>query len=109
MIEAMLAEQELIDTVDAAVSFTPEYTVGELRRRNYVGLYGDTLYIFTSKDNYTNAQAISIMREIQAGINLIQMDGGASTQFYSAYGEMRSNELGSAREVPTVLAVYRAE
>jgi hypothetical protein len=47
-------------------------------------------------------------------MELIQLDGGGSAQFSSAYGEMDSSipnipPFFEDRAVPSVLAVYRAE
>lgn len=97
---------------DSLVSFAPEYVVGEGRhRRNYLGVYGDTVYIFTSKAGYTNREAVEVMEEIQPGMRLIQLDGGGSAQIFSEYRQMDSqpeiNPLDE-REVPNVLAIYRA-
>jgi hypothetical protein len=95
-------------TFEAAVGFSPEYRVGERSRRNYIGTYGYITYIFTSYVEYTNAQMRSIMQEIQPGMEVVQMDGGGSAQFYSAYGELTSSVPFIARRVPNVLAIYRA-
>jgi phosphodiester glycosidase len=92
---------------DAAVSFPPEYRIGELHRRTYVGVWGDTVYIFVTQASMTNADASAMMQEIQPGMEVIQMDGGASTQFYSRYGAVASS-ASPAQEVPNVLAVYTA-
>ena len=94
--------------IDGLVSFAPWYRVGESNRRNYLGVYGDTVYIFTSDALYTNEQAYEIMREIQPGMDVIQLDGGGSAQLYSEYGEMDSSIPIFNREVPNVLAIYRA-
>jgi hypothetical protein len=98
---------------DSVVSFTPKPEFGGENRRNYVGTYGDAVYILVTDEAYTNAQASEMMQEIQPGMNVIQMDGGGSAQFYSNYGEMDSSipdtpPIFEDREVPTVLAVYRA-
>jgi hypothetical protein len=95
-------------TTDFAVSFTPEYTVGSSNRRTYMGVYGDSLYIFVTRENLTNAEARATMLEIQPGMEVIQMDGGGSTSFYSAYGSLSSNIPIDPREVANVLAIYRA-
>jgi hypothetical protein len=107
------------DTWDAAVSFTPEVVVGEAEeeyknRRNYLGIYDHVVYIFTSDNDYTNAETVEIMNEIQPGMEMIQLDGGGSAQFYAEeYGEMDSSipyipTYSEDREVASVLAVYRA-
>jgi hypothetical protein len=101
-------EEYSYDTLDAAVSFAPEVTVGESELRTYVGVYGDTVYIWVTDDEFTNAEASATMQEIQPGMEVIQMDGGGSSQFYSLYGEMDSNIPIADREVPSVLAIYRA-
>jgi len=98
---------------DGLVSFAPWYRIGEAgeeykNRRNYLGVYGDTVYIFTSDANYTNEEAYAIMREIQPGMDVIQLDGGGSAQLYSAYGEMDSSIPIFNRKVPNVLAIFRA-
>jgi hypothetical protein len=90
---------------DYAVSFTPEYPVGTSNQRTYVGVYQNKVYIFVTKVGLTNAQARNTMLEIQPGMEVIQMDGGGSTSFYSAYGALAS-PIG--REVANVLAIYRA-
>jgi hypothetical protein len=94
-------------TFEAAVGFSPEYRIGERSRRNYIGTYGYITYIFTSYVEYTNEQMRSIMQEIQPGMEVVQMDGGGSAQFYSAYGELTSSVPFIARRVPNVLAIYR--
>jgi hypothetical protein len=104
---------ECNSTMDAAVGFSPEYEFGELNCRNYIGVYGHIVYVFTSDYEYTQAQMRSIMQEIQPGMEVIQMDGGGSASFYSAYGEMRSSipqvpPITENRKVPNVLAIYRA-
>jgi hypothetical protein len=96
---------EVEDTMEAAVGFTPEYRVGERVRRNYLGTYGNIVYIFTTKVSYTNEEMRSIMQEIQPGMEVIQMDGGGSAAFYSEYREFESP---LHRKVPNVLAVYTA-
>jgi hypothetical protein len=99
-------------TLDAAVGFTPEYIVGEEertpKRRNYLGVYGSIVYIFTSDAEYTNAEASAIMQEIQRGMEVIQLDGGGSAQLYSDYGRMDSSIPVFDRSVPNVIAIYRA-
>jgi hypothetical protein len=99
------------DTMEAAVGFTPEYDLGgerQSKRRNYVGTYGSIVYIFTSDAEYTNEEATAIMQEIQPGMEVIQLDGGGSASLYSDYGEMDSSVPVFDREVPNVLAIYRA-
>jgi hypothetical protein len=108
MVEYPGGNTEEPELADLAVSFPPEFRVGESNRRNYVGVYGDTVYIFITQALITNENARAMMQEIQPGMEVIQMDGGGSNQFYSRYGEIVSNELPSQRRVPTVLAVYRA-
>jgi hypothetical protein len=103
-------EQEV---ADAIVSFPPGTVVGKAednyeKRRNYVGVYDNKVYMFLSDDDMLNSTAWGILREIQPGIDVIQLDGGGSAQFYSAYGEMDSSIPIFNREVPNVLAVYRA-
>jgi hypothetical protein len=102
--------EESFFTEDYAVSFTPEYRVGgrESTLRTYVGLYGRVVYIWITDDEYTNAEASATMQEIKPGMRVIQMDGGGSAQFYSAYGSMRSQIPIFPRKVPNVLAIYRA-
>ena len=102
------------EVADAIVGFTPEYVVGEAEeeyknRRNYIGVYQNKVYIFTSDSHYTNNEAWEVLREIQPGIQVVQLDGGGSAQFYSAYGEQESTVPVNPREVPTVLAIYRGE
>jgi hypothetical protein len=97
---------------DSAVSFRPEFDLGgegSAHRRTYVGVWGLHVYIFVTNESYSNAQVNSAMQEIQPGMDVIQMDGGGSTQFYSAYGELRSiaGPFAETRDVPTVLAIYR--
>lgn len=96
------------DTVDYTVSFTPDYRVGGASRRNYLGVYRNVVYLFTSDADYTNAQAIAIMQEINPNMDLIQLDGGGSAQMYSLLGEMDSSIPIFDREVADVLAIYRA-
>jgi hypothetical protein len=102
-------DPEVFDTEDYAVSFSQEVPVGVEKRRNYVGVYGDTVYIMVSQAGLTNREASSFMQEIQPGMEVIQMDGGGSAQFYSRYGEMVSNDIPWSREVPNVIAIYRSE
>jgi hypothetical protein len=101
-------EPNRYDTIDAAVSFTPEVRIGESNLRTYFGVYGDTVYVWVTDDEFTNAEAAATMQEIQPGMEVIQMDGGGSSQFYSLYGEMDSSIPIADREVPSVLAIYRA-
>lgn len=100
-------------TMDAAVSFRPEYDVGgerQSKRRTYVGVWGSKLYVWVTEDSFTNAQANAAMQEIQPAMDVIGMDGGGSSQFYSPYGVMLSvaGPFLEQRDVPTVLAIYRA-
>jgi len=99
---------EVFDTIDFGISMAPEVTVGESTRRNYLGVYYDKVYIFTSDSFYTNAEAIAIMNEIQRGMDLIQLDGGGSAQVHSAYGGMRSRARVTQRQVADVIAIYKA-
>jgi len=99
----------IFDTTDLAVGLTPERVRGEYRRRDYVGVYGDTVYMFVSRTEMRNAEASALMQEIQPGMEVIQMDGGGSTQVYSAYARMESNDPFQDRRVPVVLAAYRSE
>jgi hypothetical protein len=98
---------------DAAVSFAGEFdnSGGERssNRRTYVGVWGQIVYIWTSDDEYTNEEANATMLEINPGMDVIQMDGGGSTQFYSEYGHLLSWSWRTLeqRDVPTVLSVYR--
>jgi hypothetical protein len=98
---------------DAAVSFPGEFdnSGGERqsKRRTYVGVWGQIVYIWTSDDTFTNEEANATMLEINPGMDVIQMDGGGSTQFYSEYGHMLSiaSITLEQRDVPTVLSVYR--
>jgi hypothetical protein len=109
-IEDMAAwiEREEFFPADAAVGFTPEFRVGESNLRTYFGVYGDEVYVWVTDDEFTNAEANATMQEIKPGMDVIQMDGGGSSQFYSAYGEMRSSVPVDGRPVPNVLAIYRA-
>jgi hypothetical protein len=109
-IGAWYEEIETFYPADAAVGFTPEYRVGEYSRRNYVGVYGDTVYVFVSQGEIRNSDASAAMQEIQPGMQVVQMDGGGSAQFYSRYGEMDSSLPWPLenREVPNVLAIYSA-
>jgi hypothetical protein len=98
---------------DAAVLFRPEFDLGgegEAKRRTYVGVWGQIVYVWVTADAFTNAQANAAMLEINPGMDVIQMDGGGSSQFYSEYGLMPSfaGPLSPSREVPTVLSIYRA-
>jgi hypothetical protein len=97
---------------DAAVSVPGEYDrsgVRESKRRTYVGVWGQIVYIWATDDEFTTEEANATMQEIQPGMDVIQMDGGGSTQFFAGeYGSL--NSLGSpitSRAVPTVLSVYR--
>lgn len=98
-----------VGTSDATVAFAPDYVIGDSSRRNYIGTYGNVVYIFTSHSNYTNAQVNEIMQQIRPGMYTMQLDGGGSAQFHSDYGHMDSNIPVLDRSVPDVLAVYRAE
>lgn len=96
---------------DGTVGFSPTYEVGATgasNRRNYLGMASGKVYIFTSDTDYTTAEANAIMQEIVPGMTTIQLDGGGSAQFHSAYGSMDSSIPSFDREVPDVLAVYRA-
>jgi len=94
---------------DATVAFDPLTSVGSASRRNYIGKYGNVVYLFTSTESYTNAQAAQIMQDIQPGMSVMQLDGGGSAQMHSAYGTIDSVipdiPFGN-REVADVLAVY---
>ncbi len=94
---------------DGAVSFTPEYRINELARRNYVGIDANNVYMLSTRAEYTNAEVIEIMHGIDREMKLIQMDGGGSTQLYSEYRELRSNIPFGGRKVASVLAFYRSE
>lgn len=94
---------------DATLGFNPFTQVGDSEaRRNYIGTYGNRVYIFTSDTKYTNQQMYDIMQAIQPGMVTMQLDGGGSAQFHSAYGWMDSNIPIADRKVPDVLAIYRA-
>jgi hypothetical protein len=96
---------------DATIGFSPTYEVGATgasSRRNYLGMVANRVYIFTSDTEYTTAEANAIMQEIYPGMTAIQLDGGGSAQFHSAYGSMDSSIPLFDREVPDVLAIYRA-
>ncbi len=93
---------------DATVAFDPLHTVGTTSRRNYIGFFLNRVYIFTSDKEYTNLEAESIMQAIQPGMTTMQLDGGGSAQFHSAYGHMDSAIPVLDRKVPDVIAIYRA-
>lgn len=99
----------VIDSIDSTVGFEPDFAIGDAARRNYIGTYGDTLYILTTDSPFTNAQANGIMQQIQPGMYVMQLDGGGSAQLHSAYGSMDSNIPIFDRMVPDVLTVYRAQ
>jgi hypothetical protein len=102
-------DPEVEDTEEWAVSFSEEVRVGEYRRRTLVGTYEDKVYILVTRSQVLNSEANELMHEIQPGMEVIQMDGGASASFYSRYGEVISNEQPTSREVPVVIGVYRSE
>jgi hypothetical protein len=108
-----------INTWDAMVSFTPEVVVGEAgeeykNRRNYLGIYDNIVYIFTSDNRYTNDETVRIMEEIQPNMEMIQLDGGGSAQFYTRENGAMDSSIPNVppiyenRQVASVLAVYRA-
>jgi hypothetical protein len=97
------------EATDATIGFDPLHAVGTVSRRNYLGVSGSVVYILTTNTDITNAQAMDVMQTVKPGMAVVQLDGGGSAQTYSEYGEIDSSiPWPLAREVPDVLAVYRA-
>jgi hypothetical protein len=93
------------DAYDGLVGFEPLYGGTGYSRRTMLGVAGSKVYILTTDAWFTLAEAQQILQFFHPGMTTIQLDGGGSTSFFSAF-TISWVDSYVAREVPDVLGVY---